>query len=69
MNIHEFWYLYRNCLDTLPSNGREWIHQEPEKTEEVGFIYKTIICLETATNKFERLNLMENIKDAGMSDK
>ena len=69
MNIHEFWYLYRNCLDTLPSNGREWIHQEREKTEEVGFIYKTIICFETATNKFERLNLMENIKDAGMSDK
>ena len=71
MNIHEYWYLYRSCLDTLPSNGQKWIHKEREKTEEVRFIYKTIICFETTTNKFERLlqNLMENIKDAGMSDK
>ena len=47
------------------------MHKEREKTEEVRFIYKTIICFETTTNKFERLlqNLMENIKDAGMSDK
>ena len=47
------------------------MHKEREKTEEVRFIYKTIICFETATNKFEMLshNLMENIKDAMMSDK
>ena len=42
-----------------------------EKTVEVQFIYKTFICLEMIINKFERLlhNLMENKKDAGMSDK
>ena len=35
------------------------------KLGKVRFIYKTIICFETTTNKFERLshNLMENIKD------
>ena len=40
-------------------------HKELEKTEEVRFIYKTIICFETTTNKFEMLshNFMENIKD------
>ena len=42
-----------------------------EKTGEVQFIYKTLICLENIINKFERLlhNLMENKKEAGMSDK
>ena len=42
-----------------------------EKTGEVRFIYKTFICLENIINKFERLshNLMENKKEAGMSDK
>ena len=71
MDIHEYWYLYRNCLDTLPSNGRKWIHKEQEKTEEVCFIYKTVICFQTTTNKFERLshNLMENKEDAEMNDK
>ena len=42
-----------------------------EKTGEVRFIYKTVICLETISNKFERLlhNFIENKKDPGMSDK
>ena len=42
-----------------------------EKTGEVRFIYKTFICLETISNKFERLshNFIENKKDTGMSDK
>ena len=42
-----------------------------EKTGEVRFIYKTFICLENIINKFEKLshNLMENKKEAGMSDK
>ena len=41
-----------------------------EKTGEVCFIY-TLICLENITDKFERLlhNLMDNKKEAGMSDK
>ena len=47
------------------------------KTGEVRFIYKTyktyktFICLETIIDKVERLshNLMENKKNAGMSDK
>ena len=46
-------------------------YRKREKTEEIRFIYKTFICLETITNKFERLprNMVENEKDAGMSDK
>ena len=42
-----------------------------EKTGAVRFFYKTFICLENIINKFERLshNLMENKKEAGMSDK
>ena len=42
-----------------------------EKNGEVSFTYKTFICLENIINKFERLshNLMENKKEAGMSDK
>ena len=41
-----------------------------EKTGEVRFISRTFICLETIINKFERLspNLMENKKEAGMSE-
>ena len=59
INIHEYWYLYRNCLDTLPSNGWKIIYKEREKTKKV--------CFKTTTNKFERLshNLMENIEDPG----
>ena len=70
INIHWYWYLYRNCLNTFPSYGRKWIQKERENWE-VRFIYKTFICLETITNKFERLprNMVENEKDAGMSDK
>ena len=46
-------------------------YTKKEKTGEVRFIYITFICLETIINKFERLsgNLMENKKEAGMSDK
>ena len=42
-----------------------------EKSEEVRFIQKTFICLENMINKFERtsVNLMEDKKEAGMSDK
>ena len=42
-----------------------------EKTGEVRFIDKTFICLGSIINKFERLShkLIENKKDAGMSDK
>ena len=42
-----------------------------EKIGEVQFIYKTFICLENIINKFERLshNVMENKKEAVMSDK
>ena len=42
-----------------------------KKTGEVRFIFKTVICLETIINKIERLshNLMENKKEAEMSDK
>ena len=42
-----------------------------ETIGEVWFIYKTFICLETIIHKFEMLlhKLMENEKDAGMSDK
>ena len=71
INIHWYWYLYRNCLNTFPSDAREWIHKEREKTGEVRFIYKTFIRLETIINKFERFshNLIENKKEAGMSDK
>ena len=49
----------------------KYTKREREKTREVRFIYKTFICLETIINKFERLshNLMEDEKDAGMSDK
>ena len=43
INIHEYWYLHRNCLDTLPSNGRKWIHKELEKIEEVRFIRLSIV--------------------------
>ena len=28
INIHWYWYLYRNCLDTFPSDGRKWIQKE-----------------------------------------
>ena len=46
-------------------------YTKKDKTGEVRFIYKTFICLETINNKFEKLshNLMENKKNAGMSDK
>ena len=42
-----------------------------EKAGKVRFVYKTFICLKNIINKFERLshNLMENKKEAGMSDK
>ena len=42
-----------------------------EKTGEVRFIYKILICLENIINKFERFshNLTENKKETGMSDK
>ena len=41
-----------------------------EKTGEVRFIYNTFICLENIVNKFKRFshNLMENKKEAGMSE-
>ena len=63
--------IYTETVWTLSDNGRKLIHKEREKTEEFRFIYKTIICFETTNNKFERLshNLMENIKNAGMSNK
>ena len=46
-------------------------HTNREKTGKVRFIYKTFSCLEIIINKFERFshNLMENKKEAGMSDK
>ena len=28
INMHWHWYLYRNCLDTFPSDGRKWIHKK-----------------------------------------
>ena len=31
INIHWYWYLYRNCLDTFPSNGRKRIHRQRER--------------------------------------
>ena len=71
INIHWYLNLYRNCLDTFPSDGRKWIRKGREKTKKVRFIYKTFICLETINNKFETIshNLMENKKDAEMSEK
>ena len=53
------------------SQGMDKIeYTKREKTGEILFIYKTFICLENI-NKYEMLphNLMENKKEAGMSDK
>ena len=30
VNIHWYWYLYRNCLDIFSSDGQEWINKERE---------------------------------------
>ena len=63
--------LYTDCLDTFQTMAMNEEYTKREKTGEVQFIYKTFICLETIINKFQRLlyNLMENKKNAGMSDK
>ena len=63
--------IYIEIVWTLSQVMGENEYRKREKTEEIRFIYKTFICLETITNKFESLprNMVENEKDAGMSDK
>ena len=57
-------------MDIFSSDRQESIKKR-ERTGEVPFIYKTFIFLENIVNILERLshNLVENEKEAGMSDK
>ena len=63
--------IYTEIVWTLSQAMAENEYTKREKTGEVRFIYKTFIRLETIINKFERFshNLIENKKEAGMSDK
>ena len=62
--------IYIEIVWTFSQGMAKIEYTKREKTGEILFIYKTFICLENI-NKYEMLphNLMENKKEAGMSDK
>ena len=44
INIHWYWYLYRNCLDIFPSDGQEWIHKERGNSfTRLSFVWRTLL--------------------------